>query len=110
MRQICAFCLAISSIVLSMSLVVLAFAQQSAKNSILALTHVSVIDVSAPDAKAALRQEKMVIINGSRILAVGAKLRIPPGARVIDAKGKFLSPRQTGSGANSVSLSCLPTI
>jgi hypothetical protein len=92
MRQICSLYLEILFIVLSSSLVP-AFAQEGdALGSILALTHVSVIDASAPDAKAALRQEQTVIINALRIAAVGAKVRIPPGARVIDGTGKFLMP------------------
>jgi Amidohydrolase family len=92
MRQIRSFYSTILLIVV-LSLLIPAFAQKRhAPGSILALTHVSVIDVSAPDAKAALRQEQTVIINGSRIAAIGAKVRIPPGGRVVDATGTFLIP------------------
>jgi hypothetical protein len=92
MRQIRSFYLTILFIVVLSSLIP-AFAQKRhAPGSIVALTHDSVIDVSAPDAKAALRQEQTVIINALRIAAVGAKVRIPPGARVIDGTGKFLIP------------------
>src|SRR5436853_1056310 len=56
----------------------------------LAITHVTVIDVTA----AAPQPDMTVIINGNRIRALGkaSKVRIPQGARVIDATGKFLIP------------------
>jgi Imidazolonepropionase and related amidohydrolases len=56
----------------------------------LAITHVTVIDVIA----AAPQPDMTVIINGNRITALGKanKVRIPPGAQVIDATGKFLIP------------------
>lgn len=93
MRQTYCTSLLAFSIVLWMSLPAPAFGQQHAgSGSILALTHVSVIDLSAPHVKGALQEGQTVIIKDSGILAVGAKLRIPPGARVIDGAGKFLIP------------------
>ena len=56
----------------------------------LAITHVTVIDVTA----AAPQPDMTVIINGNRITALGKanKVRVPQGAQVIDATGKFLIP------------------
>ena len=56
----------------------------------LAITHVTVIDVTA----AAPQPDMTVIINGNRITALGKanNVRIPQGAQVIDATGKFLIP------------------
>lgn len=60
----------------------------------LVLTHVSVIDVAARSSARALKANQTVIVTGERITAVGetGKLRIPEGAQVIDATGKFLIP------------------
>jgi hypothetical protein len=33
-----------------------------------------------------------VVVSGGRILAVGRKIKVPPGAQIIDARGKFLIP------------------
>jgi Amidohydrolase family len=92
MRQIYSSYSAVLSLVLSAFLFPAVTQERNASGSILVVTHVSVIDVSAPDVKAALRQDQTVIIKGSRIVAVGAKLRMLPGAHVVDAKGKFLIP------------------
>lgn len=56
----------------------------------LAVTHVAVVDGSADTA----RTDQTVVVVGARIVAVGpATLVKPPtGARVIDARGKFLIP------------------
>src|SRR5438874_1972757 len=62
------------------------------RESVLVLTHISIVDVSEGDAKRALHPEQTLLIEGSRIVAIGSKIRIPPDARVIDAKGKFLIP------------------
>src|SRR4051812_4928815 len=63
---------------------------QAADSKPLALTHVTVIDVNG----AAPQGDMAVIINGNRITAIGKsnKLRLPQGAQVIDATGKFLIP------------------
>jgi predicted amidohydrolase len=60
----------------------------------LAFTHVTVIDVAAADSRRALRPDQTVVITGSRITAIGktSKLRVPAGAQVVDASGKFLIP------------------
>jgi hypothetical protein len=56
----------------------------------LALTHVSIIDVTAGE----LRRDTTVVITGDRISAIGpsATISIPAGAKVIDATGQFLIP------------------
>src|ERR1700676_1678315 len=56
----------------------------------LALMHVTVIDPSGRPAQA----DQTVIVSDGRVTAIGASgtLRVPKGARVIDARGKFLIP------------------
>jgi imidazolonepropionase-like amidohydrolase len=55
----------------------------------LAITHVTVIDATG----AAARSDRTVVIAGNRIEAiVDASARIPKGARIVSAKGKFLIP------------------
>jgi imidazolonepropionase-like amidohydrolase len=53
-----------------------------------AFTHVSVVDVE----RGQVAHDYTVVVSGNRIAAVGLKARIPKGARVIDARGKFLIP------------------
>jgi len=57
---------------------------------VLAITRVTVIDCTGTAAK----PNSTVVITGGRINAVGSSetLKIPPGARVVDANGKFLIP------------------
>jgi imidazolonepropionase-like amidohydrolase len=54
----------------------------------LAFTHVSVIDGtdSVP------RRDQTVVIRGNRIVSVATGSAVPPGARVVDGRGKFLVP------------------
>ena len=56
----------------------------------IAFTHVAVIDAE----KGAAQPDATVVVEGNRIMAVGAsgEVRIPAGTRVIDGSGKFLSP------------------
>jgi len=56
----------------------------------LSLTHVTVIDVRSGRAKS----DRTVLIEGGHISALGrtGKIRIPQGAQVIDARGKYLIP------------------
>jgi imidazolonepropionase-like amidohydrolase len=60
----------------------------------LVLTRVTVVDVSARDAAGALRRDQTVVVEGQRVTAVGAAgaVKVPPGARVVDAAGKYLIP------------------
>ena len=55
-----------------------------------AITNVSVIDAAG----AAPRSDQTVLIQGERIAAVGpsGSVRIPRGAEVVDARGKYLIP------------------
>jgi len=56
----------------------------------LVLTNVTVIDVTGAPSKS----DMTVIVEGNRIAAVGksGRVRIPKGAQVVDASGKFLIP------------------
>jgi imidazolonepropionase-like amidohydrolase len=56
----------------------------------LALTHVTVIDATGK----APQSDMTVVISGDRIGALGktSRVKIPPGAEVIDATGRFLIP------------------
>lgn len=54
----------------------------------LVLEHATVIDLVSPKP---LKNVSVAIANG-RILSVSPKLKPPPGAQIIDAKGKFLIP------------------
>ena len=56
----------------------------------IAITRVSVIDGDAPSPRA----NQTVVIDGNRIVRVGASgsVAVPPGARVVDGRGKFLLP------------------
>jgi len=66
----------------------IAFAQSPAQA--IAITHVSVVDGRAPRPRA----DQTVVVRGDRIIWVGpaASARIPPGATLIDGRGRFLIP------------------
>src|SRR3990172_9240003 len=66
--------------------------KQSSQPKALAFTHVTIIDVAARDSRRALKPNETVVVTGDRITGVGAKVRIPKGAQVIDASGKYLIP------------------
>ena len=55
-----------------------------------AVTQVTVIDGNSPTP----RHGQTVIVRGNRITSVGpaSSVRVPPGARVVDGRGKFLVP------------------
>ena len=67
-------------------------AQLSGRNDTtsLVLTHVTVIDAAGSHAKS----DMTVVITGRRIARIGktAAVAVPLGARVVDARGKFLIP------------------
>ena len=81
-----------SALILSMLLPVLLLAQpgQSSQSKQIALAHVTVIDATGVPA----RKDMTVIITADRITQIGeaSKIRIPQGAQLIDATGKFLIP------------------
>jgi imidazolonepropionase-like amidohydrolase len=56
----------------------------------LAFAHVNVVDVE----RGVVRDDQTVVVVGNRIAEVGPvdRVRVPPGAQVIDARGKFLIP------------------
>jgi imidazolonepropionase-like amidohydrolase len=66
--------------------------KQSSQPKTLAFTHVTIIDVAARDSRRALKPDQTVVVTGDRITEVGGKVRIPKGAQVIDASGKYLIP------------------
>lgn len=69
--------------------ILLTLAAQAA-GSTLAFTHVTIIDGTDPSPRA----DQTIVIQGSRIVAVGpaASTPVPAGARVVEAHGKFLVP------------------
>ena len=81
------------SVCLTMALAI-TYARQVPPDVPLAITPVTVIDVTTADSNAALKRNQTVIISGARITAVGPAGRtlVPPGARTIDGDGKFLIP------------------
>ena len=66
--------------------------QQTSQPKSLAFTRVTIIDVAAKDPRNALQPNQTVVVTGDRIADVGSQVRIPDGARVIDASGKYLIP------------------
>ena len=60
------------------------------QSSSLVFTHVTVIDMTGAPPK----PDMTVVIAGNRIMALGqtGRVRVPQGAQVIDATGKFLIP------------------
>ena len=54
----------------------------------LAFTHVAVVDVGSGH----VADDYTVVVSGNRIAAVGPNVRIPLGARVINARGKVIMP------------------
>jgi imidazolonepropionase-like amidohydrolase len=59
----------------------------------LILQRATVIDLASPDlASAKPLKDVSVVISGGRILAIGKKIKVPAGAQIIDARGKFLIP------------------
>jgi hypothetical protein len=48
----------------------------------------TVIDLASPKPL----KNTSVVVSGGRILAIGKNLKAPPGAQIIDARGKFLIP------------------
>ena len=63
---------------------------QDFRDSILAITHVNVVDATRETPS----RDQTVLVRGNRIVAVGAfrTLAIPPEARIIAGRGKFLIP------------------
>lgn len=66
--------------------------EQSSQSKALAFKHVTIIDVAATDPGRTLKPSQTVVVTDDRITAVGDNVRIPTGAQVIDASGKYLMP------------------
>jgi hypothetical protein len=64
--------------------------QRIGKNPIIAVTHVVVLQASISGPLL----DQTVLIRGNRIAAVGksSAIKLPPGARIVDGRGKFLVP------------------
>ena len=64
------------------------------KETSFVFTHVTVIDVAATGAKGALTRDQTVVVTADHVASVGsaAVIKVPAGARVIDAAGKYLIP------------------
>ena len=64
-------------------------AQQEARPPV-AITHASVVDVES----GRTLRDQTVVVRGGRIEAVGpaARVAVPPGARTVDGRGKFVIP------------------
>src|SRR5262245_15277247 len=65
-------------------------APQARRSTLVAFVHVTVIDGTG----AAARPNQTVLVSGDRISAVGppSNVRIPRGARTVDATGRFMIP------------------
>ena len=57
---------------------------------VMAFTHVAVVDPGGT----ATQREATIVVTGDRISEIGStgQVRIPPGARVVDATGKYMIP------------------
>jgi len=64
--------------------------RESSEHNSFALLHVTIVDVSGRSPA----RDMTVVVAGGRITAVGrsSRVRVPKGARLIDASGKFLIP------------------
>lgn len=80
----------IAALLLMVSAVLFAQERPRSQPPSFALTHVTVIDATGAPA----RPDMTVVITGERItsIAESGQARIPHGARVVDATGKFLIP------------------
>jgi hypothetical protein len=60
----------------------------------LVLTNVVVIDLAAESPIKALKLDQTIVITGNRISAIGqtGKVKLPEGAQVVDAGGRYLIP------------------
>ena len=79
-----------AALLLTILLPVAIAAQTNAANQPLVLTHVTVIDMTG----APPQPDMTVVVAGNRVAALGRgdEINAPPGARVVDATGRFLIP------------------
>jgi len=76
------------------ALLVLAVTVVSNSQTTLVLSHVTIVDVTATDPMRALKFDQTVVISGNQITSVAHsdRVRVPQGAQVIDAGGRYLIP------------------
>src|ERR1044071_1519249 len=55
---------------------------------VVAFTHVTVIDATGSPAQ----PDMTVVVKGNRITAIGKKISVPSGSKVVDAAGKYMIP------------------
>ncbi len=86
MKSLCVLVLLVLAPVASMA----GQAVEAAKQTAIAITHVTVIDTTGGPASS----DMTVVVTGDRISEVGntGKVAVPPGAKVLDGTGKFLIP------------------
>ncbi|MGE0404927.1 MAG: amidohydrolase family protein [Candidatus Korobacteraceae bacterium] len=67
---------------------------QTGASETLAITAVTIVDVTANDASSALRSGQTVIVHRGKITHVGptGKVTVPRGAQYVDGRGKYLVP------------------
>jgi hypothetical protein len=77
-------------LILALPALLVAQANAATQSKPLIFTHVTVIDMTGAPAK----PDMTVVVDGGRISALGksGKVRIPKGAQVINAAGKFMIP------------------
>ncbi len=69
-------------------LLALAFLLTPLRAQTLIIQRATVIDLASPKPL----KNTSVVVSGGRILAIGKNIKAPPGAQIIDARGKFLIP------------------
>ena len=84
-------------ILLALLLLLTPLGAQTPGAQTLVIEHATVIDLASADlASAKPLKDVSVAVSGGRIIAIGKKIKIPPGAQassqIIDARGKFLIP------------------
>src|SRR5687767_14371902 len=87
-------CLLVLALVMLFAPFCAAQVKQSSDTRVIALTHITIVNVAAQDSANALRPDQIVVVTANRITAVGrmGSIKLPKGARVIDATGKYLIP------------------
>ncbi len=68
--------------------------QSTRPSKFLALTHVTLIDVTADQALKAVKPDQTVVLDGDRIISIGqtGKVRLPENAQVVDTGGRYMIP------------------
>lgn len=98
--------LLVLTLLLSLSITVLAQEKQEVRQRTLVFTHVTVIDATGAPPK----PDMTVVVSGNRITLTGktGRITIPKDAQVIDATGQFLIPGLIDMHTHGVALHNLP--